>query len=83
MGLSAKNGWYDEESRVYIYYPSDEAELDIGIGLIKRVRQGLGRPSVIHVKQFTTKAVPAPQPDDGNSRSTKTEPPEVPKEGFS
>ena len=24
MGLSARNGWYDEENRVFIYYPLDE-----------------------------------------------------------
>lgn len=93
MGLSAKNGWYDEQGRVYIYYPLDEIETDLncshgkavrlmaeldtgtGIGLIERVRQGLGRPSIIYVKQFTTKRVPAPQPDGTNSGSTKTEPP--------
>ncbi len=65
MGLSARNGWYDEKGRVYIYYPLEEvcgllncshgkavrafAELDTtkGVGLIERVRQGLGRPSRI------------------------------------
>lgn len=72
MGLSSRNGWYDEQGRVYIYYPLNEiqsalncshskairlfAELDTGkgIGLIERVRQGLGKPSKIYVKQFTT-----------------------------
>ena len=24
MGLSAKNGWYDEQGRVFIYYTLDE-----------------------------------------------------------
>lgn len=76
MSLSAKNGWYDSNGRVYIYYPLDEVEADLccghgkavrlmaeldngtGIGLIERVRQGLGKPSVIYVKQFTSRAVP-------------------------
>ena len=74
MSLSAKNGWYDSEGRVYIYYPLEEveealccghgkavrlmAELDstTGIGLIERVRQGLCKPSIIYVKQFTNRA---------------------------
>lgn len=76
MGLSAKNGWYDDQGRVYIYYPLDEVEEDLncghgkavklmaeldtetGIGLIERVRRGLGKPSVIYVKRFTGKAIP-------------------------
>ncbi len=39
------------------------AELDSkkGIGLIERVRQGLGRPSKIYVKRFTTRTAP-PKP---------------------
>ena len=28
MGLSAKNGWYDEQGRVYIYYPLEEIQQD-------------------------------------------------------
>lgn len=98
MSLSAKNGWYDSNGRVYIYYPLNEveadlccghgkavrlmAELDIGtgIGLIERVRQGLGKPSIIYVKQFTSRAVPLstgpPVSDDDN------ELPEVPKSNF-
>lgn len=78
MGLSSRNGWYDDLGRVYIYYPVEEiegalncshskavrlfAELDAakGIGLIERVRQGLGKPSMIYVKQFTSTAVPKP-----------------------
>lgn len=77
MGLSARNGWYDEEGRVYIYYPLEEvcdllncshskavrlfAEIDTakGVGLIERVRQGLGRPSRIYVKKFSTKEIPS------------------------
>lgn len=84
MGLSAKNGWYDKQRRVYIYYTLDEiqedlgcghnkavrlmAELDTGkgCGLIERVKQGQGRPTIIYVKRFTTQQIPpqAPPPQD-------------------
>ena len=88
MGLSARNGWYDDLGRVYIYYPVEEieealncshskavrlfAELDAvkGIGLIERVRQGLGKPSVIYVKQFTSTTAPKP------SKPPVSEPPD-------
>ena len=76
MSLSARNGWYDQIGRVYIFYSLEEvmanlncghdkavkllAELDTakGIGLIERVKQGQGKPTIIYVKQFTTKAIP-------------------------
>ena len=32
MGLSAKNGWYDELGRVYIYYTLDEIQEDMNCG---------------------------------------------------
>lgn len=78
MGLSARNGWYDEKGRVYIFYSLEEVMADLncghdkavkmladldtakGIGLIERVKQGQGKPTIIYVKQFTTKAVPSP-----------------------
>ena len=31
MGLSAKNGWYDEQGRVYIYYPLEEIQQDMSL----------------------------------------------------
>lgn len=68
--LSAKNGWLDEEGRVYIYYTLGQImsdlhcanqkatkllkELESGAGLIERQRQGFGRPARIYVKDFTT-----------------------------
>ena len=73
MTLSAKNGWYDDQGRVYIFYALDEienamncahgkavkllAELDTnkGIGLIERVKQGQGHPTIIYVKQFISR----------------------------
>ena len=67
MGLSMKNGWVDEEDRVYIYFKQDEAKGFLGcglkkcnmifaelaeIGLIEKRRQGLGKPDCIYVKNF-------------------------------
>ena len=68
MGLSAKNGWKDEEGRVYIIFAVESImehlkcsnkkavgllrELEEKAGLIERRRQGLGRPSLIYVKNF-------------------------------
>ena len=60
------------------------AELDTarGIGLIERVKQGQGKPTIIYVKQFTAPDVPAPAPDeDGhgpNSGGTEVQTSEKP-----
>ncbi|MCR4692860.1 MAG: replication initiator protein A, partial [Firmicutes bacterium] len=72
MCLSVKNGWLDEENRVYIYFKLEEvmehlnigkdkclklfSELDVknGIGLIQRKKQGLGKPAMIYVMNFTS-----------------------------
>ena len=67
MGLSIKNGWMDENSRVYIIFTTEEImdalycadnkatkllkELE-GCGLIERKRRGLGKPSLIYVINF-------------------------------
>ena len=98
MGLSVKNGWFDDRGRVFIYYPLDEIETDLncshgkavklmaeldsdtGLGLIERVRQGLGRPSVVYVKQFISR--PNISPGNPDSGSTKIELPEVQKMNF-
>ncbi len=58
-----------------------ELDSDTGIGLIERVRQGLCRPSIIYVKQFTSNAIPkstGPPITDGFG-STKIELPKVSK----
>lgn len=68
MSLSAKNHWLDEQSRVYIIFTTEEImealscanqkacrlmlELEKDAGLIERKRQGLGKPSLIYVKNF-------------------------------
>lgn len=70
MNLSAKNGWQDQQGRVYIIYPIEEIMSDMGCadnkatkllddlekryGLIERKRQGLGKPNLIYVKNFAT-----------------------------
>ena len=38
MGLSARNGWYDELGRVYIYYSLDEIQRDLNCGHEKAVK---------------------------------------------
>ena len=38
MSLSAKNGWYDDRGRVYIYYPLEEIMTDMNCGKDKGVK---------------------------------------------
>ncbi|MGE4548118.1 MAG: DUF6017 domain-containing protein [Intestinibacillus sp.] len=38
MGLSAKNGWYDEQGRVFIYYTLGEIQADLCCGHEKAVK---------------------------------------------
>ena len=68
MELSAKNGWVDDQGRVYIICTLSEImeklncadnkatklmnELENRCGLIERKRQGLGKPNLIYVKSF-------------------------------
>ena len=69
MSLSAKNGWLDEQGRVYIIYTVREVQESLccaehkavklfreleQLDLIERKRRGLGRPSLIFVKNFST-----------------------------
>ena len=67
MSLSLKNGWLDEDGRVFIYFTAEtimemlgcangkcakllqELDTKSGIGLITRIKQGLGKPDVIYV----------------------------------
>ena len=67
--LSSKNDWRDEQGRVYIYFTIEEIIEDLNCGrdkaiksmkelkdikLIESVRQGLGKPNIIYVKNFAT-----------------------------
>lgn len=69
MSLSAKNGWLDEQGRVYIIYTVREVQESLCCAehkavklfreleqadLIERKRRGLGGPSLIFVKNFST-----------------------------
>ena len=38
ISLSAKNGWFDSQGRVCIYYPLDEVETDLNCGHGKAVK---------------------------------------------
>ena len=67
VGLSRRNGWADDEGRLYIYFTQDEAceKLNVGknkitrifielekVGLIQRQKQGLCKPTKIYVLNF-------------------------------
>lgn len=70
MSLSLKNNWVDDKGRVYIIFTIDEVmqalgcadnkatklmeELEHKAGLIERKRRGLGKPSLIFLKDFAT-----------------------------
>ena len=70
LSLSIKNGWFDALNRAYIIYTIEDvsedmhcgsqkavklvAELEKKAGLIKKKRQGLGKPSLIYVLKFST-----------------------------
>lgn len=77
MGMSRKNGWFDEEGRPFIYYSIDCAKQETGrskptvikalkeieeIGLIERKKQGQGKPTIVYVKKYVSKKMP-PNPD--------------------
>ena len=67
VSLSRENGWIDAKGRVYIIFTLTSirqamncaeksaikylSELE-GVGLIERIRQGLGKPAIIYVKNF-------------------------------
>ena len=67
--LSLKNGWQDDQGRIYIIYTYDKIMEDLNcadnkvtkllndlkkFGLIKIVRRGLGKPNIIYVMKFST-----------------------------
>ena len=95
MNLSAKNGWFDEKGRVYIIFPVNEVmealdcgkqkaarlleELETKGDLIERVRQGLGKPNLIYVKNFFTPESNFLKFENHTSEGSKIEPAEVPK----
>ena len=88
MSLSAKNGWRDEQGRVYIIYTVREVQESLccaehkavklfreleNIGLVERKRRGLGRPSLIYVKDFSSGLPKAQVQNCPNSNSGAAE----------
>lgn len=62
--FSEKNGWYDDEDNIFVYYTNEQLSEKIGcsnksivkakkeladVGLIKEVRQGMNKPNIIYV----------------------------------
>lgn len=67
MSLSMKNGWLDEENRVYIIYQIKDIMSDMNMaratavkylqelvdfGLVEKKKRGLGLPNILYVKSF-------------------------------
>ena len=88
MSLSAKNGWLDEQGRVYIIYTVREVQDSLccaehkavklfreleDMDLIERKRRGLGRPSLIYVKDFSSGLPKAQVQNCPNSNSGAAE----------
>ena len=68
MSLSVKNGWLDGQNRVFIIFTMEDVKRSLccadnkatkllreleEFGLIERKRRGLGRPSLVYVKNFS------------------------------
>ena len=71
MSLSAKNGWLDEQGRVFIIFTIEDVKRALccadskatkllreleKFGLIERKRRGLGKPSLVYVKNFSAES---------------------------
>ena len=96
MSLSARNDWLDDAGRVYIIFTVEEVmdalycadnkaskllrELE-GVGLIERKRRGLGKPSLIYVKNFVSDPSESriKNRENHDSRAVKTTTLEAPK----
>ena len=68
ISLSRENGWVDEAGRVYVYYKIETVKKALRcantkacgllreleeFGLVEKKKQGLGKPTLIYVKDFT------------------------------
>ena len=71
MSLSAKNGWLDKQDRVFILFTIEDVKRTLccadnkatkllreleKFGLIERKRRGLGKPSLVYVKNFSAES---------------------------
>ena len=83
--LSKKNGWLDEQGRVYIIFTISNVQDALGCGdkkatrllvelegygLIERIKQGQGKPSVIYVKNFIVPSKQRFKTSQNNDSST-------------
>lgn len=89
LSLSIKNGWFDSLNRAYIIYTIEDvtedthcgsqkavklvAELEKKAGLIKKKRQGLGKPSLIYVLKFSTVCPQKTSQKGGTAKTTTVE----------
>lgn len=93
ISLSRENGWIDKEGRVYVYFKITtlKSGLRCGntkacrlfkeletFGLIERKKQGMGKPIIIYVKDFSK----FPNLENKNSRNENSRIPEVGKQDF-
>ena len=71
MSLSAKNGWLDKQNRVFIIFTIEDVKRALccadnkatkllreleKFGLIERKRRGLGKPSLVYMKNFSAES---------------------------
>ena len=71
MSLSVKNGWLDEQNRVFIIFTIEDVKRTLrcadnkatkllreleGFGLIERKRRGRGKPCLVYVKNFSAES---------------------------
>jgi hypothetical protein len=52
MSLSSANCWFDEDEKVFIIFTIEEIKASLGF-----IRQGLGKPNIIYVRNFLTYGV--------------------------
>ena len=71
MSLSVKNEWFDKQGRVFIIFTIEDVKRSLccadnkatkllreleNFGLIERKRRGLGKPSLVYVKNFSAES---------------------------
>lgn len=86
MSLSLKNGWLDEEKRVFIIFKIEEIQEVLGFskkksieylneleqfGLVEKKRRGLGLPSILYIKNFMLPNNNAQNDENGTSRGVE------------
>ena len=84
MSLSVKNGWLDEQNRVFIIFTIEDVKRALccadnkatkllreleKFGLIERKRRGLGKPDLIYVKNFSSESSKTPYLNRDNDDS--------------